>query len=86
MWWHYKQTKKFLKLKKNIFFKNENTLQHAPVSIVGNGENMRWNFMSLLSFVIFNDSFSVNRQFFVRVHYHTKQPGISLQKLIQNTI
>jgi len=61
------------------------TLQHIAVRLVGNCEDMRRYFMTLLALVQFNHFLRVDRQAFVRIDNDAEQPGVSLHNHTTNT-
>jgi len=69
----------------SAFIKTMLTKEHATICSVGDGEDMRWNFMTLLAFVQFDHFFSVDWQALVRVDDHTEQPRVRLQTIAQHT-
>lgn len=56
------------------------TLHHVPVGVVRDGVDVRRDLMALFAFVHFNDLLRVDRQHFIRVHHHAKQPRVCLKK------
>ena len=61
--------------------KLDDTLQHAPVSGVGDCEHMRRHFMALFALVQIYDLLRVDRQPLVWVNHHAEQARISLQSI-----
>ena len=55
------------------------THEHATISSVGNGVDVRWYFVTFLSLVQFHYLLRVDRQTLVRVDNDAEQPGIGLQ-------
>lgn len=56
------------------------TLHHVSVGIIGDGVDMRGDFMSFLPFVHVDDLLWVNGQHFVGVHHHAEQARIRLRE------
>lgn len=54
------------------------TLQHGPVGRIGDGEDVRRHFVSLLALVQINDLLRVDGQPLVGVDYHAKQARVCL--------
>ena len=54
------------------------TLQHRSVGGVGDGKNVWWHFMTLLSLVQVHDLLSVNRKALVRVDDDAEETGVGL--------
>lgn len=59
--------------------KKTHTLQHGPVSRIGDGKDVRRHFVSLLALVQINDLLRVDGQPLVGVNYHAKQARVCLQ-------
>ena len=64
----------------NILEVKSLTLQHGPVSGVGDGENVRRNFVPLFALVDFDDLLGVDRQAFVGIDDHAEQAGVRLNE------
>lgn len=61
----------------------DDTLKHAAIGVVGDGVDVRGDFVSLLSLVQFNDFFRVDRQSFVGIYDDTEQTRVRLRNNAQ---
>lgn len=61
----------------------DDTLKHAAIGVVGDGVDVRGDFVSLLSLVQFNDFLRVDRQSFVGIHDDAEQTGVRLRNNAQ---
>jgi len=59
------------------------TQKHATISSISDRVDMRWDFMTLLALVQFNDLLSVDWQTLVRIYNNAEQSGIGLQTIIR---
>ena len=59
------------------------TLQHGPVGRIGDGEDVRRHFVSLLALVQINDLLRVDGQSDVGIDDNAKQAGVSLKGKIK---